>query len=42
MEPNIKKVLVPIDFSDYSKGALKYAVNFTKQFNADLIFNLCS
>ncbi len=37
MEPNIKKVLVPIDFSDYSKRALKYAVNFTKQFNADLI-----
>lgn len=37
MEPDIKKVLVPIDFSDYSKSALKYAVNFTKQFNAELI-----
>ena len=37
MEPNIKKVLVPIDFSDYSKNALKYAVNFAKSFNADII-----
>ena len=37
MEPSIKKVLVPIDFSDYSKNALKYAVNFTKQFNAELL-----
>ncbi len=36
MEPNIKKVLVPIDFSDYSKNSLKYAVNFVKCFNADL------
>jgi nucleotide-binding universal stress UspA family protein len=37
MEPEIKKVLVPIDFSDFSKSALKYAVNFVKKFNADLI-----
>lgn len=37
MEPDIKKVLVPIDFSDYSKSALKYAVNFSKQFNAEMI-----
>lgn len=37
MEPNIKRILVPIDFSDYSKSALKYAVNFIKQFNAELI-----
>jgi len=37
METNIKKVLVPIDFSDYSKSALKYAVNFAKSFNADII-----
>lgn len=36
MEPEIKKVLVPIDFSDYSKSALKYAVNFVKQFSAEL------
>jgi nucleotide-binding universal stress UspA family protein len=36
MEPNISKVLVPIDFSDYSKSALKYAVNFVKHFAAQL------
>ena len=36
MEPNISKVLVPIDFSDYSKSALKYAVNFVKHFSAKL------
>jgi universal stress protein A len=36
MEPNIAKVLVPIDFSDYSKSALKYAVNFVKHFKAKL------
>lgn len=36
MDPDIKRVLVPIDFSDYSKSALKYAVNFTKIFNADI------
>lgn len=27
---------MPIDFSDYSKSALKYAVNFAKSFNADM------
>lgn len=37
METTIKKVLVPIDFSDYSKSALKYAVNFSKLFNAEII-----
>jgi nucleotide-binding universal stress UspA family protein len=36
MEPDIKKVLVPIDFSDYSKSSLRYAVNFAKQFNAEI------
>ncbi len=36
MEPNIKKILVPIDFSDYSKNSLKYSVNFSKYFNAEL------
>ncbi len=36
MELGIKKVLVPIDFSDYSKSSLKYAVNFVKQLNAEL------
>jgi nucleotide-binding universal stress UspA family protein len=37
MDLAIKKVLVPIDFSDYSKNALKYAVNFAKSFGADMI-----
>jgi len=32
----IKKILVPIDFSDYSKKALQYTVTFAKQFNAEL------
>lgn len=36
MEPNIKKVLVPVDFSDYSKSSLRYAVNFAKLFNAEI------
>jgi nucleotide-binding universal stress UspA family protein len=37
MEPNINKILVPIDFSDYSKSSLKYAVNYAKHFQASLI-----
>jgi nucleotide-binding universal stress UspA family protein len=37
MEPEIKKILVPIDFSDYSKNSLKYSVNFAKSFDASLI-----
>lgn len=36
MEP-IKKILVPVDFSDYSKRALRYAVDFSKHFNSELI-----
>lgn len=32
----IKKVLVPIDFSDYSKNALKYAAEFSKHFKAKM------
>lgn len=37
MEPDIKKILVPIDFSDYSKSSLRYSVNFAKHFQANLI-----
>jgi universal stress protein A len=37
MEPNIRKVLVPIDFSDYSKNSLRYSINFVKCFKAELI-----
>ena len=36
MKLEIKKVLVPVDFSDYSKNALAYAINFAKHFNAEL------
>ena len=37
MGNDIKKVLVPIDFSDYSKSALKYAADFAQKFNAEMI-----
>jgi nucleotide-binding universal stress UspA family protein len=37
MNSEIKKILVPIDFSDYSRSALKYAVNFCKNCNAEMI-----
>lgn len=33
---SISKILVPIDFSDYSKKALNYAIDFAKIFNAKL------
>ncbi|MFH1195884.1 MAG: universal stress protein [bacterium] len=33
---SIQKILVPIDFSDYSKNALKYAINFAKLFNSKM------
>ena len=36
MSIKINKILVPIDFSDYSKSALKYAVNFAKKFDAEI------
>ena len=32
----IKNILVPIDFSDYSKNALKYAAQFAKKFSAKI------
>lgn len=32
----INTILAPIDFSDYSKNALKYAAEFAKGFNAKL------
>jgi nucleotide-binding universal stress UspA family protein len=34
---NLKKILVPIDFSGFSKNALKYAVPFAKQFDAEIL-----
>lgn len=36
MEFKISKILVPVDFSEYSKKALDYAVQFAKQFNSEL------
>ena len=36
MDFDIKKILVPIDFSDYSKSALKYAVNFCNYCKAEM------
>lgn len=37
MELKISKILVPVDFSEYSKMALDYAVQFSKKFNSELI-----
>jgi len=36
----LQRILVPIDFSDHSKSALKYAISFAQQFKAsiDLIY----
>lgn len=34
---NLKKIIVPQDFSDYSLNALKYAVTFAELFGAELI-----
>ena len=33
----IKRILVPVDFSDCSKKALAYAVPFAKQFGAEIV-----
>jgi nucleotide-binding universal stress UspA family protein len=35
-EINLKRVLVPYDFSDYSELALKYALSFAEQYQAEL------
>jgi len=32
----INKILVPIDFSDYSKKALQYTVKFAESFNSEI------
>jgi len=36
MTLGVKKILIPIDFSDYSKAALRYAINFAKCCEADM------
>ena len=33
---SLRKILVPIDFSEYSKKALQYAIPFARQFNAKI------
>ena len=33
---SLKKILVPVDFSDCSKKALQYAIPFARQFGAEL------
>ncbi len=34
---NIERILVPVDFSEYSKMALDYSIEFSKKFNSELI-----
>src|SRR5437868_7109864 len=36
-ELHIKHVLVPIDFSESSRKAVRYAVSFAKQFRSELL-----
>lgn len=36
MELTINKILVPIDFSDYSKNSLRYSIFMAQQFNAEI------
>ncbi len=35
--PGISRIVVPIDFSDHSKQAFRYAIDFAKTFNAELL-----
>ena len=35
--PQISRIIVPIDFSEYSKKAFRYAVDFARTFSAELI-----
>lgn len=37
MKLDIQKILVPVDFSEYSKMALDYSIEFSKRFNSELI-----
>lgn len=36
-DANVKRILVPIDFSDFSKNALAYAVSIARRFEAELV-----
>lgn len=33
----IERILIPVDFSEYSKMALEYSIEFSKKFNSELI-----
>lgn len=33
----VKRIVIPIDFSDYSRQALKYAVTFAEHFKAEVV-----
>jgi len=33
----IKRIIVPIDFSEYSKKAFRYAIDFSRTFSAELV-----
>ena len=33
----IQRILVPIDFSEHSKNALRHAISYAKQFDAELL-----
>lgn len=33
----IERILIPVDFSEYSKMALDYSIEFSKKFNSELI-----
>ncbi|PLX30922.1 MAG: universal stress protein [Ignavibacteria bacterium] len=35
--PRIHRIVVPIDFSDYSKEAFRYAIEFAQTFNASIV-----
>ena len=34
---SLKRILVPIDFSEYSKNALQYAITLARQFSSEVI-----
>jgi nucleotide-binding universal stress UspA family protein len=36
-EVNLKKILVPVDFSEQSRKAMEYALSFARQFNAEVL-----
>jgi nucleotide-binding universal stress UspA family protein len=36
-EVNLKKILVPIDFSESARKAMEYGLSFARQFNAEIL-----